>query len=487
MRIAAFALLAVLLVPAASAQKSCLSGNCENGQGRARYDFDSGNHEIYEGRFLRGEPTGEGSLSMSTGWTYAGQFSGRLLDGTYLATHTNGQQERVRFDEGAFVEVVERIRGAGGGAATSSNRGLEIGSSISASLSGSEAAVALTASGDDRPVDAYDLILRPGQTATVRMESSDFDPYLLVHRGGEFVVRNDDFGGSRSVSQVEVVAPAAATGTTMFTVYAGPFSANGTGAYTLDVTGTVGTPRSTSSGSALVLDAAATSGTISPSDPRVPLNASDDLRPADAYTLSLAAGQTATVRMESSNFDTYLKVVRDGVFVERNDDFGSTSVSQLEITAPTAGTYTVYAGTFTEAGTGAYLIRATSSGRAPAQSAASGPTASGQSGETVVQGTLTDDDAVHTMTLADDLRKADNYLIAAGPGQRIIVEMTSEAFDTYLRLERNGVKVAYNDDAGSTSRSSIEATAELGGVYMLYAGTFSATGRGAYTLRYRVE
>jgi len=175
-----------------------------------------------------------------------------------------------------------------------------------------------------------------GQSATIRMESSSFDPYLKVLRNGQFSARNDDFGGSRSVSQVEV------SGAGTYTVLAGAFSAiNNTGGYTLAVTAArQNTPVPNASG-----DGSTVQGTISDSDTRVALTASDALRLADAYSVSLQAGQTLIATMESSAFDTYLKLMRGGEFVARNDDAGSTSRSEIRHVASASGTYTLYAGT----------------------------------------------------------------------------------------------------------------------------------------------
>lgn len=617
MRPLALPLLALLLVPAASAQKSCLSGDCENGYGRAQYGSDP-DSEIYEGPFTSGDPHGEGSLQKSDGWTYSGTFTYGVLDGVYLATHTNGQQERIRFQDGRFVEVVEPILGPGGVSIDGPRRrGLQAGSVVEGTITTKDPEVALTASGDLRHADAYTVLLRPGEGGTLRMESAAFDTYLLVERDGVFVERNDDFGGSRSVSQITLPAPTGDLNVT-YTVYAGTFSETGMGTYTLSVTGDAsgstsadltssfrpvtycaldgtalrafdarydadsgryytpegrlvrdgitfepwvtamgryaegapwyidnepivvggvayvkyGLPRvlgvteveflaeaggatafaeagSTStpdviyvavrpdcefqpyqldltsrpSGvrdpepAVLALNGGAASGTITASDPTVSLTASDDPRSADAYTLALTAGQRVTVRMESSAFDTYLKVVRDGQFVERNDDFeGSRSVSQLTFTAATSGTYTVYAGAFSEAANGAYTLHATG-----------GDGTAAPSDETVVQGVLSDADRAVPLTASDDLRKADAHLVSVDAGRTLVVEMTSTAFDTYLRLERDGVRVAYNDDDGGTSRSSVRYTADRSGVVTVYAGTFTEAGRGAYALQYRVE
>ena len=72
-------------------------------------------------------------------------------------------------------------------------------------------------------------------------------------------------------------------------------------------------------------------------------------------------------------------------------------------------------------------------------------------------------------------------------GQTLVVEMESGSFDTYLKLVQGSTYIARNDDDGSTRRSAIRYTATNSGTYTIYAGTFTESGRGAYTLRWRVE
>ena len=132
--------------------------------------------------------------------------------------------------------------------------------------------------------------------------------------------RNDDFGGSRSVSQVSLSQP----GT--YTVLRGHLHrAEGTGAYTL------ADPTSTAPAAPRLRPLAGQARWRSQGDrpgrrdhrqrtAEVALTANDDPRKADGYEVELRAGQTLVVEMESGSFDTYLKLVRGGTFIARNDD-----------------------------------------------------------------------------------------------------------------------------------------------------------------------
>lgn len=238
-------------------------------------------------------------------------------------------------------------------------RALSLPARVSGTLTSSASRVPLLSNDAERPADLYSFTLGSGQSATVTMTSSAFDTYLKVLKGGTFLARNDDFGGSRSTSQVQVTGP----GT--FTVFAGAFSStNNTGSYVLEVGlagGAEPTPNPSpgpSEGPGLPLgrDGGLYNGELTDSDREVPLTANDDPRKVDAHHVQLHAGETFVVTMESEGFDTYLKMERDGQFVARNDDAGSTRRSEIRHTASVSGTYTVYAGTFSSAGRGRYQL-----------------------------------------------------------------------------------------------------------------------------------
>ncbi len=80
--IAGLALLSTTL----SAQGRCLSGNCQNGQGRMQ--LTSG--LIYQGAFKRGKFQGVGLLKYPDGATYAGNFFDNLQQGTGRYTDAQG-------------------------------------------------------------------------------------------------------------------------------------------------------------------------------------------------------------------------------------------------------------------------------------------------------------------------------------------------------------------------------------------------------------
>ncbi len=94
-------------------------------------------------------------------------------------------------------------------------------------------------------------------------------------------------------------------------------------------------------------------------------------KPYDAYTIDLETGIEATITMTSDAFDTYLIVRSPSGQEWSNDDYQSTSVSQVSLTVTEAGRYTIWATAFSEGGRGRYQVR-TSSVRARVLSTVSG-------------------------------------------------------------------------------------------------------------------
>lgn len=325
------------------------------------------------------------------------------------------------------------------------------------------------------------VVVAPGATLHVLMESTAFDTFLEVRvEGSEQTFTNDDWQGSR---QRSFVSQRNSTGSPLSVVImASAYGVSYRGDYTVRYM--VEAPPALPTARRLSLPQTVF-GTLGSSSPEAPLLTNDAARRADAYEFTLTSGQRATIRMESTAFDTYLKVLRNGAFLSRNDDFGgSRSVSQVEVSGP--GTYTVLAGAFSAtSNTGAYTLAVTTGGQSPAPTPS--PTPSPSASGTTVQGTISDGDPRVALTVNDNMRLADAYSVSLQAGQTLVATMESTAFDTYLKLVRGATFAARNDDAGSTNRSEIRYTATASGTYTLYAGTFSDTGRGSYTLSWRVE
>lgn len=99
------------------------------------------------------------------------------------------------------------------------------------------------------------------------------------------------------------------------------------------------------------------------------------------------------------------------------------------------------------------------------------------------QGELASGDAQHP----NDQSFFDEYKFKADEGWNITVSMTSDAFDTFLQLRREGVAeeqfLEQNDDVvqGNTN-STITVTAPAKDTYVVWANSLNAGETGAYTV-----
>jgi hypothetical protein len=81
----------------------------------------------------------------------------------------------------------------------------------------------------------------------------------------------------------------------------------------------------------------------------------------DEYTFEGTTGQQVTISLVSSDFDTYLILLGpDGTVIDQNDDISSSNFnSELTVTLPVAGTYTVIANSYDNSGRGRYTLTVT--------------------------------------------------------------------------------------------------------------------------------
>jgi hypothetical protein len=81
----------------------------------------------------------------------------------------------------------------------------------------------------------------------------------------------------------------------------------------------------------------------------------------DSFPIEGSAGDSFTITLESSEFDTFLAIMDgDGNIIEQNDDISEKdSNSRLEITLPGNGTYSVIVNAYDKGGKGNYVLKVT--------------------------------------------------------------------------------------------------------------------------------
>jgi hypothetical protein len=217
-------------------------------------------------------------------------------------------------------------------------------------------------------------------------------------------------------------------------------------------------------------------GTLAASDPTL-----SEHGHFKVYRFDARQGQRLVVTMRSKDFDAFLTLARTvgGITdpIKTDDDRGGDTDARIRFTADRAGQYLVIAQALAEDGLGAFSV---------SLEAASEPTTAQPRAISLGQnasGTLAETDAV----LDDDDTFYDTWTITGRKGQRLLVDMGSEAFDAYLSFGRmeNGEfsSIATNDDVGRENTDArIRVTLPEDGQYVIRANSVGAGATGPYTL-----
>ena len=326
-----------------------------------------------------------------------------------------------------------------------------------------------TAPDDGYRYDDFTVQARAGQRLEAVMTSDAFDTYLEIFRQGamDTALGSDDdgVGGETTNSRLRFTAPDAGS----YVLRARTLSGVEGGAYTLALTDRGPAPRAQRPGGIRL--GQHINGSLGRGDAEA-----DDGLPYDAFAFRARAGERFAIDLTSDAFDPVLRVGRmaGGVFTElaQNDDGPDMGLnSRLVFTAPDAGEYVIRATPINSAGEGSYrLSLAEGPPPIPAQAIAIGDT---------VQGELTDTDGKSEGGLI-----ADAYRFSGREGQRVRIDMSSDAFDTYLQLfDESHISLAEDDDgAAEGTNSRLTFTLPSDGSYVIEARPFAAA-TGAYTLK----
>lgn len=305
--------------------------------------------------------------------------------------------------------------------------------------------------------DEYTFEGRAGERVAIDVRSTDFDPYLIVRPPTGEQEDNDDFEGSSEHSRLELTLKENGTYRVQVTTY----QKGESGAYVLQLP-----PQSR--------DAGSSARVVSE---RGRLEAGDrTLRTGeykDDYTFEGRAGERVVLDLRSTDFDPYLILRLPAGEQQENDDHdGNSSWSQIAATLPVDGEYTVSATTYKAGASGAYEYTLTRRAAEP-----TGPRRRSESGR------LAEGD-----TVLKEGELADKFPLSVTPGNRIVLDLTSEDFDPYVALRSPSGKVVSNDDfEGSTSRSRIEHTAAEAGEYTIYVTSYQKGEAGDYQIEIQVD
>ena len=311
---------------------------------------------------------------------------GRLVNGLtdYLASDDDGagnSNAKLRWtpkEAGTYYLIAQSLKPEGVGAFTvridtlpavikTPPRAVTMGETYQGELTETDPSV------DDKGAyyDMYRITARKGQRLVINMKSGEFDSMVGIGRmeGDSLnVTETDDDGGGDKDARLRYTIPEDGE----YFIRAQGLDGTATGTYTLVVTERV---VRTAAPVALAANTPVT-GTLTETDEEA-----DDGSFFDLYRISGRAGETVTITMRSTAFDSYLALgqMENGEWSEtaHDDDGAGGNNARIQHTFDAAGEYFIRANTIGAGKTGTYTIRIdrTGAGPAPRRRGTSGPSA----------------------------------------------------------------------------------------------------------------
>ena len=332
--------------------------------------------------------------------------------------------------------------------------------------------------------DDFTMTARAGQSIVVDMTSSAFDTYLMVAGPDGFTQQNDD-GPNGTNAQLAFTAPAAGT----YMVRATSFRAGETGDYSVSL-GSAGSAATRPSPVAPPVRSAS----IMLGQPQEgTLGQGDAVRQGgaflDRYTLVGRPGERAAITL-GGDFDTILTVVSPSGAREQNDDARSgTTDSYLEVEFAEAGSYVVEVSRYQPNTSGRYQLVAqplragqTRSVQVslPPQGAPPVPAMAG--GSQIALGQSRNGSLAQGDNRLNSGEFVDNYTFTGRRGENVRIDLTSNAFDTYLLVTPPSGDQIDNDDGPNGTNSQVDFTLPVDGTYRIGVTSFASGETGPYQL-----
>jgi hypothetical protein len=353
-------------------------------------------------------------------------------------------------------------------------RQLEIGDEVQGALSGSDY-LGL----NESYLEAWSLDGEAGQTVSIDLLADGFDSYLyLVGPGLNEPLRDDDSGGA---CHARIDYTFLESG--VFRVVASSTSSRQTGTYRLIVSESARPRANVTCGGidGLTLTALPTDGrelrvgergfgSLSGVEASI-----QDGRPVQAWALDGEAGERVTISLESDDYDAYLYVFGPGMTeTMTNDDGGEGLDSELTVTFPETGTFTIGAGALSAGSTGAYTLTVTEPIELITLSTR---------GRVLRVGSDTPGMLLDTDPTVEGHR-VQAWSFEARAGESVTIDLTSDDFDSYLQIVGPGLSQLTDDDSGDGLNSRLSVSFPEDGVYRVIASSLGGDS-GRFTLRLR--
>lgn len=183
----------------------------------------------------------------------------------------------------------------------------------------------------------------------------------------------------------------------------------------------------------------------------------------DTYTLQLSSGDRVVATLGSVDFDAYLLFESPNGTELENDDYAEGNDARLDVIVDTPGIWKVKVTSYEEGEQGKYLLSVNRERLRELES---------------FSGVL--DPGDRTSIKGEHYER---YPVQVAAGQRILVTMMSEEFDSFLVLKPPRGRRMISDDYLNDLESRIDFIAETDGMYELYATSYEGGEVGVYSLR----
>jgi plastocyanin len=316
--------------------------------------------------------------------------------------------------------------------------------------------------------DTWLLEGQAGHAVRVDMDSSDFDPYLLMRGPSGFAQDNDDRASGDLNATLEVTLPVAGT----YRVVATSYAPGERGAYTLRVSADGSRPASVSGADSRLTGGALVTGELSSDDP-----VRGHRHHYDVYTFVGEPQLRVSLRAEADGYPVHLRLIHpDGAESTQQADRPGEAVTLHEVLR-TAGEYTLHVGSATPGSLGPYGVSLTTA-RVPQAAAAAGASA------------LRPDTALEGRLQASDPRldTGEHFVVhtwEARAGEVATFTLESTSFDPYLMVRGHGLQLDNDDAPDMGLNSRLEVVFPVDGTYQVTVTSYAAGETGPYVLRAR--
>jgi Caspase domain/Bacterial pre-peptidase C-terminal domain len=210
------------------------------------------------------------------------------------------------------------------------------------------------------------------------------------------------------------------------------------------------------------------------------------------HQVALRRGQRVIISLQSSAFDTLLRVVPPAGEAMENDDIAQSDLnSRLDFTAPIDGRYRIVVTSYQPGATGAYTAQVTAG--EPGQGmvvVANNNTAPAPDAQVGAGGTLSANTPVNEYLSPGDPSSGGRYVRAyrleGQPGAMVTLRLESSAFDPTLALVApNGQRWNNDDTSQADTNSTIQVTLPAAGTYRVEVSSYRQGATGPFTLTAR--